>query len=526
MVKRVGQPVRSEYRRHCGQRISWLLGLALLLACGLRLQNVARAAEPAFEVTLSTKIRREPFSGRVYVLTGRGKKEPRTGLSWFQPQPFLARDVVNWPPGRPVSLSPADDEVLTFPRDLTSVDLSGTQVQAVARLNPLERQVGTGAGNGFSAVATLTESDGPLSLEIDQLVPERPFAETEWTKLLVVRSTLLSDFHDRDVFLRAAVTLPAGYSEHPQRRYPTIFVVPGFGGTHRLGRRTKPVDEDNEQGVEFLRVTLDPSCPLGHHVFADSANNGPVGRALIDELIPDFDRQFRSIADPAARFVNGHSSGGWSSLWLQVTYPETFGGVWSTAPDPVDFRDFQRIDLYAPKVNMYVDEQGNRRPLAIQRGRVALWYDDFDRMEHVLGPGGQLHSFEAVFSPRGDDGRPLRVWDRETGEVDSAVVRCWEPYDIRLVLERHWDTLEPRLAGKLHVFMGSVDTFLLDGATRRLQETLRQLGSNAVVEIHEGRDHRTLLSRKLRDRIRSEMTTQFLTAFSDWPDVTADAPAR
>ena len=47
------------------------------------------------------------------------------------------------------------------------------------------------------------------------------------------------------------------------------------------------------------------------------------------------------VADPRASFVGGHSSGGWSSLWLQVAYPETFGGVWSTSPDPVDFRDWQ-----------------------------------------------------------------------------------------------------------------------------------------------------------------------------------------
>src|SRR5690606_29624520 len=134
-------------------------------------------------------------------------------------------------------------------------------------------------------------------------------------------------------------------------------------------------------------VMLDPSCPLGHHVFADSENNGPVGEALITELIPEFDRQFRSIPQSDARFLTGHSSGGWSTLWLQITYPDVFGGVWSTAPDPVDFRDFQRINIYRPGENMYVDAQGGRRPLARVNGRTALWYDDFDWMEHVLGPG-------------------------------------------------------------------------------------------------------------------------------------------
>ena len=144
---------------------------------------------------------------------------------------------------------------------------------------------------------------------------------------------------------------------------------------------------------------LDPSCPLGHDVFADSANNGPVGQALVTEFLPAFDLAFRTVADARARFLTGHSSGGWSSLWLQVTYPDNFGGTWSTSPDPVDFRDFQAIDVYHPGENMYFDRAGKERPLARVGGRSWSAFATFGLMEDVLGPGGQLRSFEAVFSP-------------------------------------------------------------------------------------------------------------------------------
>ena len=111
-------------------------------------------------------------------------------------------------------------------------------------------------------------------------------------------------------------------------------------------------------GVDMIHVMLDPSCRTGHHVFADSANNGPFGRALVEELIPHIEARFRGLGKPAGRFLTGHSSGGWSSLWLQTTYPDFFGGTWSTAPDPVDFRDFQKINLYAPGTNIFVDDKG------------------------------------------------------------------------------------------------------------------------------------------------------------------------
>lgn len=478
----------------------------------------AETAAWRFDVQFTADAHPKTYSGRVYIFFSRIHREPRTGPNWFHPEMFVAQDVRNWKPGQTLSFSTAaTGRILAYPVPLKEMRLAGYRAQAVARFNPFDRRVGTGAGNGYSRVLTvqnLNHNSPPPRLVIDRLVPPRKFVETRWSKLLRMRSPRLSKFHNRNVFMNAAVILPAGYYDQPARRYPTIFTIPGFGGTHFSGRRSRPVAEQNARGVEFLRVVLDPSCPLGHHVFADSANNGPVGTAMIRELIPEFDRRFRSLAEPSARFLTGHSSGGWSSLWLQVTYPNRFGGTWSTSPDPVDFRDFQRINLYRSGENMYVDAQGDPRPLARRGGRVLLWYKGFAEMERVLGPGGQLHSFEAVFSPRGKDGRPRLLWDRRTGRIDARVADTWKKYDIRLVLESHWKTLGPQLAGKLHVYTGDADTFYLEGAVQLLKQTLQKLGSDAVVEIHPGRDHFTLLDRPLRDRIRREMVAAFLKTHS------------
>jgi pimeloyl-ACP methyl ester carboxylesterase len=488
--------------------LSVLLGLIAVLFA-----EPARAADWKFQVSFPEKVHSEPYTGRVYLFFGKGRTEPRIGPNWFHPQPFVGLDVEHWKPGEPLSITSQTKGLLSFPKPLGELELDGSQVQAVVRFNPYDRNVGTGVGNGYSDTADVPEpqeGQEPLRLEVEHLVPEPKFPETKWTKLLEVRSERLSNFHHRDVKQSAAVLLPASYYDAPQRRYPVLFSIPGFGGTHFDRIRTAPLYERNAQGVEFIRVYLDPSCPLGHHVFADSANNGPVGEAFIKEFLPELDRQYRTIAAPTARFLTGHSSGGWSSLWLQVTYPDHFGGVWSTAPDPVDFHDFQRIDLYRPGENMYRDAQGMPRPLARQGDQVIVWYQTFAQMEWVLGYGGQLHSFEAVFSPRGADGRPQLLWDRPSGVIDTAVAKTWEKYDIRLTLERDWKTLGPKLQGKLHVIMGDLDTFYLEGATRRLKESLAKLGSDAVVEMVPDRDHMNLLSSELVSRIRREMVAAFL----------------
>ena len=131
-------------------------------------------------------------------------------------------------------------------------------------------------------------------------------------------------------------------------------------------------------------------------------------------------------------------------------------------------------------------------------------------MEVVFGRGGQLFSFEAVFSPKGADGQPKPLWDRATGAIDAKVAESWQKYDIRKILEKNWDKLGPKLAGKLHVYMGADDTFYLEGATILLQKTLKDLGSDAKVEIFPGRDHGTLLDQKMRERISREMTELFM----------------
>ena len=470
---------------------------------------LAQARPLEFHLTFEKNVSAQPFTGRVYVmLFKQDVKELRPGPSWFKTDPFFAADVKQWRPGQTLVLG---GDALAFPMPLPKVPKATYSIQAVMDFDRGERSFSTGDGNGYSQTLRREldgAASGPIALKIDQVYKARPFKETERIKLVDIESKLLTAFHGRPVRLRAGVVLPRSFAAEPRRRYPVVYEIPGFSGTQFGAFTAAARGATDVAGVEMLYVVLDPDCRLGHHVFADSANNGPYGQALIEELIPHIETTYRGIGTGQARFVTGHSSGGWSSLWLQVVYPDQFNGVWSTSPDPVDFRDFQRIDLTNPNTNMFVDERGEKRPIARQGGKPVLFYKPFSDLEEVMGRGGQLGSFEAVFSPRGTDGRPRRLWDRNTGAIDPEVARSWERYDIRLVLERNWKTLGPKLSGKLHVWTGGADTFYLEGAVARLKESLAKLGSDAVVEIVPGRDH-SLRDKAIRDRIDREMAERF-----------------
>ncbi|HZY88281.1 MAG TPA: alpha/beta hydrolase [Gemmataceae bacterium] len=488
---------------------AWM-GCGFVLLLGLTAPPAVAATPLEFRLTFSESVSAAPFTGRVYLmLTKADTKALPAGPNWFKPEPFFARDVKGWRPGETLVFGA---DALGYPYPLAKLPKGTYTVHAVMDFDSGDRLFSTADGNAHGKPLRREfdpASTGPVALKIDQVYKAKPFVETARVKLVEVESKLLTAFHGRPVRLRAGVVLPASYSKETGKRYPVVYEVPGFGGDHRMAFFAALRNATEVAGVEMLHVVLDPGCRLGHHVFADSANNGPCGRALVEELVPQVEAKFRGLGRPDARFVTGHSSGGWSSLWLQVTYPDFFGGVWSTAPDPVDFRDFQRIDLTRAGANMFTDGAGKPRPLARRGGKPVLWYKDFSDMEEVMGHGGQLASFEAVFSPRGPDGRPRRLWDRATGAVDPEVARSWERYDIRLVLERGWKALGPKLAGKLHVYCGGDDTFYLEGAAALLKQSLAKLGSDAVVEIVPGRDHGTLMDKKMRERIAREMAAQF-----------------
>ncbi len=243
----------------------------------------------------------------------------------------------------------------------------------------------------------------------------------------------------------------------------------------------------------MIYVFLNAACPLGHHVFADSVNNGPVGTALVEEMIPALEEEYGAYGKPAGRFLTGHSSGGWSSLWLQVKHPKFFNGTWSTAPDSVDLRDFTGVDVYAWD-NAYVDPDGKEIQLMRRNGKFFRSLQAFAQAEHKRRTyGGQFASFDAVFSPRGKDGRPQAMFDRETGEINKTVARSWVKYDITQVVTQNWDELRDPLQGKVHIYMGTMDTFRLEGALYLFAADMKKLGADFDIIFAEGRDHGSVM---------------------------------
>jgi pimeloyl-ACP methyl ester carboxylesterase len=294
--------------------------------------------------------------------------------------------------------------------------------------------------------------------------------------------------------MRGFVLTPPGYDPKGTTRYPVVYFTHGFGGGldhFAKGIASTWLAMSKGEMPPMIWVYLDESSPTGTHEFADSVNNGPWGQALTEELIPRLESSYLMDGKARGRFLNGHSSGGWATLWLQTRYPKVFGGTWSTSPDPSDFHDFTGVDLYAPHANVYRKADGSPYPLVRDKGAVVATFQQFSQMERALGSyGGQIASFEWVFSPRGEDGRPVRMFDRDTGDVDANVMSYWrDHYDIAHLLQANWPQLAPDLDGKIHLIVGTADTFYLDGAAHHLKAVLDGLHAQSDIRFLPGKTH-------------------------------------
>ena len=465
-----------------------------------------------FKVNLSspTALAGGTLSGRLLIFMTRAEKP----LEMIEPD-FTDPNAV-WITAKEINAAAGstiwvDADELAFPGGFSSAPEGEYQVMALLDRDHSYTYDGSGPGDIISKVIKVKMPDKETELTLSNIIPEaKPPVVPPNVKIIDFESPALSKFWGRPIHMQASVVLPPTYDKNLGQKYPAVYSVHGYGGDHLKPLRGVPNlvrEMADGKRPEMIYIYLNAHCPLGHHVFADSANNGPWGTALVSEFIPYLEKQFRMDAKPSGRFLTGHSSGGWTTLWVMVTHPDFFGGTWPTSPDPVDFRNFTGPDITKyPPANAYNDNSGKPYNLVRMGGKELMTVGQYAKQEYVTGYyGGQFGSFNAVFSPKGDDGQPMKLFDVATGRIDPAVQKAWEKYDISLLLRNNWKTLGPKLKGKIHIIVGTADTFHLDEAVRLLDAEMKKLGSDAKFTYLPGKTHFDLYQDGLGLQIAQEM---------------------
>ncbi len=485
-----------------------------------------------FAISFPDASNKGPLDGRLLLLISTdGAREPRFQISEdLTTQQVFGIDVEGLKPGQEAIVGA---NAFGYPvRSLAQVPPGQYTVQGLLHRYetfkrsdghtvklPMDRGEGQqwsrAPGNFYSTPQKVTidpQKSDTIKILLDKVIPPIvPPKDTKYIKHVKMQSKLLSDFWGRPMYLGANILLPEGFDSHPNARYPLV-IFHGHFPADFGGFREAPPDPNlkpeyserfhleaynkiaQEQAHQFYKEWTGPGFPrmiiieIQHanpyyddSYAVNSANLGPYGDAITYELVPFIEKQFRGIGKGWARFMYGGSTGGWEALAAQIFYPDEYNGAWGACPDPIDFRAYTVVNIYEHKNAYRADSKWKQTPRPGKRnylGELAATIEEMNYMELALGTksrsGGQWDIWEAVYSPVGTDGYPKPIWNKVTGEIDHAVAAHWrENYDLGHILKRDWSKIGPKLAGKLHIYVGEADNYFLNDAVYLVEDFLK-----------------------------------------------------
>ena len=465
----------------------------------------ARSAPPLrIEINFPDSVSAKALDGHILLgITKDKSSEPRFQLREEEAQSaqFFGLDVNDWKPGAPAII---DATTLGYPtRSLAQLSPGDYYVQAVLNIyetyhradgHTIKLPPDMGEGQQWFAkpgnllnkpqlVHLDPQSTGVIRISLSEKIPPIPAPkDTKYIKHIRVESKLLSAFWGRPTYIGATVLLPAGFDEHPNAHYPLLVHQGHFESDWEFFAETIPADVTEEFLEHFkyanhfyqdwtsgrlphmLLMSIQHANPYYDDSYAvNSANVGPYGDAITEELVPAVEKQFRGIGQAWARALEGGSTGGWEAAASQIFYPDFYNGAYCYCPDPIDFRAYQLVNIYENKNAFF--ERGlfgtvPRGEMRTSTGQIVAVMEPTVRREEVMGTHGrsteQFGIWQAVFSPVGEDGYPKPIWNPSTGEIDVEVAKYWQQhYDLRYILQRDIATLGPKLVGKLHFAVGT-----------------------------------------------------------------------
>ncbi|MDT8408645.1 MAG: alpha/beta hydrolase-fold protein [Wenzhouxiangellaceae bacterium] len=286
----------------------------------------------------------------------------------------------------------------------------------------------------------------------------------------------LNDPFERSI----SIYLPPNYDVDSSRRYPVLWSLAAYTSSGQAQIAWRNHGENLPQRLDRLIdagklapvvcVMPDSYTSLGGNQFVDSPALGRYASHLVDELLPEVDRRYRTIAESAGRGVFGKSSGGFGALHLASRFPGVFAGVASHAGDcgfdRVYLRDFpaccDELALHDGKLDKFVQSFWSARKPS-------------GRAFHTL----MVLCLAASYSP--SPGAPLDLelpFDLETARLRPEVWRRWKTFD---PVEYRPLQIEALAALRgLWIDAGNRDQYFIHYGTRELHKRL----SEAAVDHH------------------------------------------
>jgi S-formylglutathione hydrolase len=296
-----------------------------------------------------------------------------------------------------------------------------------------------------------------------------------------LEGNLERDSPDRNV----TVYLPPSYAADQSRRYPTVYLLHGYGGrddtfTARLATLAESGDKlAAAQGFsELIVVTPDAFSLHKGSMYSSSVTTGDWEAFIAQDLVAYIDGHYRTIANRISRGLGGHSMGGYGALRVGMKHPDVFSSLYIMSACCLTPNADPRPEAMAPAAAIRTREQA-------------------EEAARAPGFGASVNlASAAAWSP--NPGNPPLFLDLPVrdGKVRPDIVAKWTANAPLVMLDQHVAGVKAYYG--IAIEIGTKDTLL--AANRQLHEKLTRLKIPHSYDEYEG-DHTNRVGERIERNV-------------------------
>jgi S-formylglutathione hydrolase len=288
------------------------------------------------------------------------------------------------------------------------------------------------------------------------------------------------------------VYLPPSYGAEPNRRFPVVYLLHGYGGTDATwGGAVANVAEIADRTIaagsarEMIVVMPNAYSQYLGSMYSNSVTAGDWETFLSRDLVSYLDIHYRTIPDRMARGIAGHSMGAYGALRLGMKAPQVFSSVYGLSACCLAPNLTPRPDTLAAAEAIHTKE---------------------DVAKAARGPLGML-ARAAAWSPNPKNPPLFLDLPVRDGKIRPEIVAKWAANAPLAMIDQYVASLR-----RLHAIafdIGMQDEAVQPASVKALSDVLTQFDIAHTYETYEG-----MHSNKIGERIENKMLPFFTSNLS------------
>jgi len=317
-----------------------------------------------------------------------------------------------------------------------------------------------------------------------------------------LEGNLEGDSPDRDV----TIYLPPSYATDRTRRYSTVYLLHGYGGTDstwtgRLVKLPETADRLAAAGGFHEMIAVMPNAFSLHKgsMYSNSVTSGDSESYVARDLVAYVDGHYRTIPDRLSRGLAGHSMGGYGAVRIGMKRPDVFSSLYILSACCLNAQINPRPEAMAASETIRTREEAEEAG----RGR-------------GFGPSTNL-AFAAAWSP--NPGNPPLFLDLpvKDGKVRPEIVAKWAANAPLAMIDQYVPSLKAYRA--IAIDIGTADGLL--ASNKELEQAMTRFGVAHTYEEYDGDN-----TNRIADRIEMHVLPFFSNHLSFAKKASTSLPTR